>query len=186
MAAIGQTAGMVGHDIRNPLQAITGDLYLIIDDLNNISNEESKQSATETLNAISENIEYINKIVSDLQDYARPLKLNAQQTDLTITITTLLENTKIPKNIQTKLQIEAEANQIISDVDLLKRIFTNLITNAAQAMPKGGKLTITATKTSDNATVISVRDTGVGIPKRLELICLSLPLRLNRRIKVLG
>ena len=54
LAAIGATAGMVGHDIRNPLQAITGDLYLLKDEVKNIPDGDSKQSALETIDAISE------------------------------------------------------------------------------------------------------------------------------------
>ncbi len=167
LATIGATAGMVGHDIRNPLQAIIGDLYLLKDEVNNISDGESKESAIETIDSIDDNINYINKIVSDLQDYARPLKPAAQKTDLTKTLTALLETAHVPKKVKTILQIQPEANQIISDVDLLKRIFTNLITNAAQAMPNGGKLTINATKTQDNTTIISVEDTGVGIAEEI-------------------
>jgi PAS domain S-box-containing protein len=168
LATIGATAGMVGHDIRNPLQAIIGDLYLLKDEVNNIPDGESKESAVETIDSIDDNINYINKIVSDLQDYARPLRPAAQKTDLTKILTALLETAHVPKKVKTHLQIQPEANQIVSDVDLLKRIFANLISNAAQAMPNGGKLTITATKTQDNTTVISVEDTGVGIPEEIK------------------
>ena len=74
LIAIGQTAGMVGHDIRNPLQAITGDLYLLNDDIQAIPEQEIRQSAIENIEAINENISYINKIISDLHDYARTAK----------------------------------------------------------------------------------------------------------------
>ena len=73
LAAIGATAGMVGHDIRNPLQAITGDIYLLNADLASCLDGEEKKSALESLKEIEKNIDYINKIVADLQDFARPL-----------------------------------------------------------------------------------------------------------------
>ena len=82
LAAIGATAGMVGHDIRNPLQAITGDLYLAKTDLASIPESEEKQTIQESLSEIEKNINYINKIVQDLQDFARPLKPNVEQTDM--------------------------------------------------------------------------------------------------------
>ena len=82
LAAIGQTAGMVGHDIRNPLQAITGDLYLLKEELAIIPEGESRQVMQESIDAIDENIVYINKIVSDLQDYTRPLKPNIEKVNL--------------------------------------------------------------------------------------------------------
>ena len=70
LAAIGATAGMVGHDIRNPLQAITGDLYLAKTELAEIPDSEEKKNTLESLGEIEKNIDYINKIVADLQDFA--------------------------------------------------------------------------------------------------------------------
>ena len=86
LAAIGATAGMVGHDIRNPLQAITGDLYLAKTDLASIPESKEKQTIQESLTEIEKNIDYINKIVADLQDFARPLKPNVEETDLKLVI----------------------------------------------------------------------------------------------------
>ena len=76
LIAIGQTAGMVGHDIRNPLQAIAGELYLSKDELHSITDIETKKNLQESLNNIEENLYYIDKIVADLQDYTKPLKPN--------------------------------------------------------------------------------------------------------------
>jgi phosphoglycerate-specific signal transduction histidine kinase len=74
LAAIGATAGMVGHDIRNPLQAITSDVYLAKTELAGLPESEEKKNSVESLEEIEKNIDYINKIVADLQDFARPLK----------------------------------------------------------------------------------------------------------------
>ena len=74
LAAIGATAGMVGHDIRNPLQAITGDVYLAKTELAEIPESPEKKNTLESLQEIEKNIDYINKIVADLQDFARPSK----------------------------------------------------------------------------------------------------------------
>ena len=70
LAAIGATAGMVGHDIRNPLQAITSDVFLLKSELASVPESEEKKNAFESLDEIEKNIDYINKIVQDLQDYA--------------------------------------------------------------------------------------------------------------------
>ena len=64
---------MVGHDIRNPLQAIIGDIYLLSDVLLDLPEDKMKQEVRESLENIGANINYINKIVADLQDYARPI-----------------------------------------------------------------------------------------------------------------
>ncbi len=161
LATIGATAGMVGHDIRNPLQAITGDLYLTKLDVAALPNDQTKISMQESLEAIEQNIDYIDKIVADLQDYARPIKPIIKTMELE-TIVKLLIKSNIPKNIQTSYKIDADANIINCDYVLLKRILTNLIINAIQAMPNGGKLSIVAHKESQNIRIF-VQDTGVGI-----------------------
>ena len=163
LATIGTTVGMVGHDIRNPLQAITGDLYLTKLDVARLPDDQTKRSMQESLEAIEQNIDYIDKIVADLQDYARPIKPIIRKIELE-TIIKLLMNANIPKNIQTIYKIDADANIINSDYVLLKRILMNLIINAIQAMPEGGKLSINARKEFQNI-LIFVQDTGVGIPE---------------------
>ena len=75
LAAIGATAGMVGHDIRNPLQAIISDVYLAKTELASISDSEEKKNTLESLQEIEKNVDYINKIVADLQDFASLLIL---------------------------------------------------------------------------------------------------------------
>jgi len=164
LSAIGQTAGMVGHDIRNPLQAITSDLYLIKEELNEIPQCKQLQGVQESLATIEENVFYINKIVSDLQDYTRPLSPVFHE----VNINTLLSSVvgiNFPKNIETTVSVPE--NLIVkTDASYLKRILSNLVNNAVQAMPNGGKLDIQATK-KGNTLVISVKDTGVGIPDEL-------------------
>jgi PAS domain S-box-containing protein len=166
LAAIGATAGMVGHDIRNPLQAITGDLYLAKEELKEIPDGETKQELQESFNSIEENIFYINKIVSDLQDFTRTLKLTAEPVNLKGLLDKIIVETKIPSKIQTQL-ISEEETIIKTDPAYLRRALTNLVTNAMQAMPDGGKLTIQTHKEKVYA-VISVKDTGVGIPEEVK------------------
>ena len=166
LAAIGATAGMVGHDIRNPLQAITGDLYLVKTELAELPDNQQKKNAIESLDEIQNNIDYINKIVADLQDYARPLNPRSQETDITSVFNEMLTKNGIPKNVRVTVGVEDEARNVMADADYLKRIVGNLTLNAVQAMPEGGKLTIRAyldKQTGD--TLITVRDTGVGIPE---------------------
>ena len=68
LATIGATAGMVGHDIRNPLQAITSDVFIAKTELASIADNEVKKNLMESLQEIESNTDYINKIVQDLQD----------------------------------------------------------------------------------------------------------------------
>ncbi len=167
LAAIGATAGMVGHDIRNPLQAIIGDVFLLKKELTPMPESETKDAVAESLDSIEKNIDYINKIVQDLQDYARPLNPNPGEADLKLIIEKITQKNGIPENIKVSVKVENDAKKFIADADYLNRILYNLVTNALQAMPKGGKLTIHVYKEANNV-VITVKDTGVGIPKAIQ------------------
>jgi PAS domain S-box-containing protein len=166
LAAIGATAGMVGHDIRNPLQAMISDVYLAKADLASIPDGSAKQGVKESLEGIEKNVFYINKIVSDLQDYARPLTPSARETDLEMVFNDVLVKKAIPENIVVSRRVEPKARILIADPDILKRILVNLVNNAVQAMPQGGKLAIHATKKSEEV-IITVGDTGIGIPEEV-------------------
>ena len=167
MATIGQTAGMVGHDIRNPLRSITGDVYLAKTELASTPESEEKKNALDSLQEIEKNIDYINKIVADLQDFARPLKPNAEETDLKLIIDELLPKNRLPENVKVSVKVEVEARKVVADSTYINRIMYNLVNNAVQAMPKGGKLTIHVYKEAKGV-VISVKDTGVGIPENVK------------------
>ena len=101
-----------------------------------------------------------------MQDYARPIKPIIKKMELE-TIVKILITANIPKNIQTSYKIDPDANIINNDYVLLKRILTNLIINAIQAMPEGGNLSINAHKELKNILII-VQDTGVGIPEEVK------------------
>jgi PAS domain S-box-containing protein len=167
LAAIGATAGMVGHDIRNPLQAITSDVYLAKTELASISESEEKRNALESLQEIEKNTDYINKIVADLQDFARPLKPTLEEADLKLIIDELLKKNGLPENVKVTVKVEADARKVVADSSFINRIMYNLVNNAFQAMPKGGKLTIHAYK-EVNDVLITVKDTGVGIPEKVK------------------
>jgi PAS domain S-box-containing protein len=167
LAAIGQTAGMIGHDIRNPLQAIAGELYLMKQDVDASPDNKCKHNVQESLASIQEQIDYMNKIIADLQDYARQLIPEKVETDLQTTIPQLVTTVRIPKNIELKTECDRNVPKIKVDLTFLKRILVNLATNAVQAMPNGGKLTLKTTQQGDKI-IIAVADTGVGIPEDMK------------------
>jgi PAS domain S-box-containing protein len=164
LAAIGATAGMVGHDIRNPLQSIVGDLYLIGCDVAELPEGEEKESIKESVASIRQNVEYIDKIVQDLQDFARPLNPIVKSTNLEEIIQELLLDASFPENIDSECLLEEEAREVVTDPVLLKRILQNLVSNAVQAMPNGGRLEIQSHRLNGEV-VVSVQDSGVGIPE---------------------
>ena len=163
-AAIGQTAGMVGHDIRNPLQSITGELYLQKCELDFLPDSEVKQNLKESISVIEEQVAYISKIVSDLQDFAKPRTPQFKEVNFEKIFQNVLSTVDIPENIQVSYSVCKELTKFVTEQDYLKRTLTNLILNAVQAMPNGGQLNINATYQEQRA-IITVEDTGKGIPE---------------------
>jgi PAS domain S-box-containing protein len=167
MATIGQTAGMVGHDLRNPLQSIIGEVYLAKNELESIPEGENKRCLQESVKSIEEQTGYMDKIVSDLQTFVKPVEAQMQIFSLKPLITVLLAQMDIPKNIQVTIKVEEEL-LAKADPQLLKRVLINLITNAVQAMPDGGELTVKAQGSSQGKVQIIVEDTGTGIPEKIK------------------
>jgi signal transduction histidine kinase len=168
LAAIGATAGMVGHDIRNPLQTVTGELYLAKGELKNLPEGDARESLKESLDIIEEQTIYVNKIVADLQDYAKPLTPKPEEVNLENTIKAVLSSVNLrstdqPEGINIEYNISEDFPKLKVDESYLRRIIQNLVTNAIQAMPNGGSLTINASRKKGKA-IVTVEDTGEGIP----------------------
>jgi signal transduction histidine kinase len=119
------------------------------------------------LDGITQNVEYVSKIVADLQDYVKPLAPNLRETDIKMVFDDILLKKAIPENIEVSRTIQAKARKSISDPDLLKRVFANLVNNAVQAMSKGGKLSVSAIR-EGNDLIITIEDTGCGIPENVK------------------
>jgi PAS domain S-box-containing protein len=168
LVAIGQTAGMVGHDLRNPLQTIIGELYLANDTVDCLSDIEAKNSLKESLHTIEEQTGYMDKIVSDLQAFVRPVKIDKKPIGLKELVDSVLLTIVIPTNITLKNQIKPTFQQVKVDPQLLKRVLINLVTNAVQAMPDGGNLILTSKISRQKQAFITVEDTGVGIPEKIK------------------
>lgn len=157
LAAIGELAGMVGHDLRNPLTGITGAAYY----LKNKVGETTNGKAREMLETIEKNIAYSNKIINDLLDYSREIKLELAESSPKSIVEEALSLVKIPRNVKV-LDLTKNEPQVEVDVDKLKRAFVNILKNAVEAMPKGGRLTIKSRR-SANDCEIAFSDTGTGM-----------------------
>ena len=167
LVAIGQTAGMVGHDLRNPLQTLTGELYLAKLEVDSLCDGETKNSLRESIQVIEEQVAYMDKIVSDLQAFVRPVKIDKKPLSLQELVSNVFATVTIPPNVSVQINNQSSSLQIRADPQLLKRVLINLITNAIQAMPDGGELFINTQVTSSGFVSISVKDTGVGISEKI-------------------
>ncbi|MGZ4941949.1 MAG: ATP-binding protein [Halobacteriota archaeon] len=165
LAGIGETATMIGHDLRNPLQGLQYmvDLEKMREELTSPDKRGVKDWAkvAALFDQISEAVFYMDKIVGDLQDYARPITPEYEAVSISALINDVLES--IPNAERVRHVIDIPDLQMTADPLLMRRVFANLILNAVQAMPNGGTLTISAA-TDDGSVMVSVHDTGVGIP----------------------
>jgi len=169
LAGIGQTAAMIGHDLRNPLQGLQ---YIV--DLQKLRferippEERTKQdweNEAQLFNHISEQVFYMNKIVEDLQDYARPIAPEREAVPVSALINGAIAS--VPHDDRVEIITDACDLEVNIDPHLMHRVLANLILNALQAMPQGGTLAVTAS-VSHHAVEIRVQDTGAGIPEELK------------------
>ena len=139
LASIGRFAAGVAHEVGNPLGAILG--YTGILKKGRMDSEETK----DYLKRIEDEIERINKIVRELLDFARPSKFEIREVEINKVIEntlSLLSYQKDFKNIETRLDLESDLPLIKGDESQLSQVFINIILNAIDAMPNGGKLEI--------------------------------------------
>jgi PAS domain S-box-containing protein len=158
-AAIGQLAGMVGHDLRNPLTSIAGATYYIKTKLASTQDDRT----AEMLKTIERAIEDSNKIISDLLEYSREIKLQLTESNLQTMLKEALSLVHVPKHVNIVDSTENVLNLKV-DEEKIRRVFVNIIKNAFDAMPRGGTLTIKSRKMYREVDV-GFSDTGVGISK---------------------
>jgi signal transduction histidine kinase len=166
MATIGETAAMVGHDLRNPLQVI----YMLSSRMKRVARKISEIEDTEPyvreIEYIDENLNeqtsYMNKIVSDLQDFSKSIALEVEEVNLEEMVMDVLGTLDLNDYITVSVDFKNQSELLDMDGNYFRRVIVNLLTNAVQAMPEGGKLTVEGKRIEDNS-VLSVSDTGVGV-----------------------
>ena len=164
LAAIGQLAGGVGHELRNPLAAIKNAVYYVKGKVAESELAQEKPRLMEFLNIMDEEINSSNKIISDLLGFSRVGKPSVSPTGIEKIIEDTLPRITIPENIELTKKLDGELPEVEIDPDQIQQVLANIITNAVQAMPEGGKLTIVA-REKDKFVEVEVADTGCGIPQ---------------------
>jgi signal transduction histidine kinase len=160
LASVGELAAGVIHDIRNPLSIIIGtaDVFL----------EEASPDAPvrRDLTVIRESAVKANRMASDLLKLARPAPLNIRRHDLRLTIASTLQLTGYlarEARVAFKLSLPELPVWVDYDANQIEQVLINVVRNGIQAMPQGGNL-IVQLRVEADAAVISVQDTGRGIP----------------------
>ena len=156
LAMLGQLAGGVGHELRNPLGVIKNSVYY----LEMILPEEAR--ARKHLGILNREVATANRIVSDLLEFARMKSASRSLIDLKVVVSDLLGRLPVPETVAVVWEMPDGLSRVSADRLHVEQILTNLITNAVQAMPDGGLLTI-AGREEPAGVVLSVTDTGIAI-----------------------
>jgi PAS domain S-box-containing protein len=160
LAAVGQLAAGVAHEIRNPLTSIKGYAeFLQLD--------EKDPERLEYFDIILEEIERVNSIVEEFMVLAKPKAAILEEKNIVPIIKDVLNLLAFEarkKKVRLHFSSCEEIIQVECDEDRLKQVFLNLIKNGIEAMPNGGDLWV-CTNVKDDKVEISIKDTGVGIPQ---------------------
>lgn len=162
LAAVGQLAAGVAHEIRNPLTSIKGYAeFLQLD--------ERDPDRLEFFAIILDEIERVNTIVEDFMVLAKPKAVELEEKNLIPVIKnvmSLLEFEARKKNVRMFFDYNQEVIQIECDENRLKQVFLNFIKNGIEAMPNGGDLFVKSF-IQEQRVHISIQDTGIGIPEEM-------------------
>jgi len=164
MAAIGRLTSGVGHEVKNPINAIVVHLELLKTKLGDAS-----APAVRHLEVIDAEIHRLDRVVQTLVDFSRPVELQLCEQDLRPVVAEVLalaaeefstRNVTLVSRLPSKMLV---AN---FDADLLKQAVLNVIQNGAQAMPEGGKLEVILEEDKKMA-ILRIADEGTGIPEEI-------------------
>ncbi|MEW6501756.1 MAG: ATP-binding protein [Thermodesulfobacteriota bacterium] len=165
LVSLGKMAAGVAHEVRNPLSSIKGLAALLGSRFAEAS--EERRSAT----LLIEEVERLNRAITELLNFAKPLPLNREALDLATLIPnslSLIAGDATALGVATHATVAQDIPQVVADHDRLSQVLLNLYLNSLQAMEGGGKLTVTARKGNKEGTVeIVVEDSGTGIPAEI-------------------
>ncbi len=155
MEAVTRMGATVAHDLRGPLAAIMQSVNLAKND---------PSLTPRMLQLIGENATRSLRMIADWRSSTREIIPQPTMTDLSALLKNVLEGMTIPSNIVVTTSYGEGLESVFLDPDIMHRVVDNLVKNAVEAMPNGGKLTVSAKKEGEGVKV-SVSDTGVGIPE---------------------
>jgi two-component system sensor histidine kinase PilS (NtrC family) len=163
LAAVGQMAAGIAHEIRNPLASMSGSIQILRQELSLSSEQE------QLMDIVLRESERLNTTIGSFLAYARPQRFQLVRFDLrrAVSDTTLLlrNSSEIHPAHDIVAEVPAEPLWYEADEGQMKQILWNLAANGLRAMPDGGRLTLRAgVEPSSDGVVLSVKDEGVGIP----------------------
>ena len=168
LAAIGTAASMLAHEIGNPLNGISTTVQLLERFMSRDGNKAPEHMLS-TLKDLKSEIDRLTGLLNEFKTIARPQKLALQPVKLEQLIQETIALVKTEgKEIEIVSDCPSDLPAIRGDSEKLRQALFNLLKNAVEAMPYGGKLTIKGYP-SDNVICVDVIDTGMGIPEDLKV-----------------
>lgn len=164
LTSLGQLAASIAHEVNNPLSGVLVYTQLLAKKIKNDSS--SKEVALEYLSKMEGELIRSTKLIRNLLDFARQSTPAFREVNLNEVIARSLDlvaHSAELQHVQIIKKFDPSLPGVMADFDQLQQVFTNLIINAVQAMPGGGKLTL-CTSSNENQLKIEVQDTGYGIP----------------------
>ncbi len=158
LATIGQVAGSIAHEIRNPLGAIRNAAYF----LKLTAGDKLTGKAAKHLEIISDEIDRCNRIITGLLDFVQGRTCEPHACRLADILSAATARAGLPRMTEVQTRLPRDLPLVRVDADQMEQVFHHLITNAHQAMANGGKVTIAATR-SDGVVRVAVSDSGAGI-----------------------
>jgi two-component system NtrC family sensor kinase len=171
LAAVGEMAAGVAHELNNPLTTVAGFIELVLDEL------PEGMPQREDLELVMREAKRARGVVRRLLDFSRPgdnIRVNTDLNELVSEVLTLVQHLIRTNGVELRVQLREELPWIPVDPNQIKQVLLNLVHNALQAMPRGGVLTVTtepAERDGIQWLTVAVEDTGAGIlPEDLERI----------------
>jgi two-component system CheB/CheR fusion protein len=158
LATLGQLAGGLGHELRNPLASIKSSAYLL-----NRLLEQPDPKVKRALDALDREVLACERIISSLLDFVRQRPPLQRRVDINNIVRQALSRANIPQNVEVVSQLDETLPAANADPDRLGTVFANIILNAVQAMPEGGRLIVKSEVPDPDWAAFSFADTGVGI-----------------------
>jgi len=157
LAMLGEIAGSVGHELRNPLSVIANAVYL----LNNAIDQDDEKSH-EYVDVIDSEVRNASQIINDLLDYARSQPASMAIQDIHAAVDIAINKAPPPSAIRISTDFTEDMLMVRMDENHISQVIENFLSNAYQAMPLGGEVIIKSAQEDDFA-AISIIDTGEGI-----------------------
>ena len=157
LAFLGALAGGVGHELRTPLGSIKNAAYFLKMVLSNPSDDVG-----EALAILEREVGTTEGIIAALLDFARPREPEQRPTELVDLLRKTLSKLRVPDSVEVTWRLEPVASVSVDPIQI-GQVFRNILENALQAMPDGGRLTIETGSTSSEEVHVAITDTGPGI-----------------------